>query len=411
MRIIAAIVSLFLGQFAAGAFAATPPPVHWVQLGPGGAAELRVVANSAACPEVTIDRAVYPMAERAAPDANFPLLCTLTLPASARSAMLGGVPIPLPQPAPERILVIGDTGCRIQGSNAQACNDPGKWPFAVIAAEAAKLKPQLIIHVGDYDYRESPCPAGNAGCAGALWGDNWASWNADFFVPAAPLLTAAPFVFVRGNHEECSRFGPGWLRLMGPLPVAPRAACTEHIGPYAIPLESFTLAVMDDASAPDTEAPRSLVQLYRGDLQALAGLGSGPVWLAAHRPASGYVQLPPFISAGGNQTLLSAIREDGFPKTIELMLSGHIHAFESINYAGTLPPQLIAGNSGDTLNAAPADLSGVNLGGLPVASGFTLPGFGFLILTKGATEWNIDVYNVRGVKQRSCVFAARRLSC
>lgn len=411
MRLLTAMMAMFLCPFALAAQAATAPPVHWVELGPGGAAELRIAAEGATCPEVTIDRAVYATAERAAPDASFPLLCTITMPALARSAIIAGVPIPLPNASPERILVIGDTGCRIQGSVAQACNDPEKWPFVVIAAEAAKLNPQLIIHVGDYDYRESRCPAGNADCAGAPWGDNWASWKADFFTPAAPLLAAAPFVFVRGNHEECSRFGAGWLRLLGPLRFVSGAACTEHIAPYAIPLQSFTLAVMDDASAPDIDAPRNLVQLYRGDLQALAALGSGPVWLTTHRPASGYVRLPPFFSAGGNQTLLSAIQEDGFPKAIELMISGHIHAFEAINYAGTLPPQLVAGNSGDTLNAAPADLTGLNLGGLPVASGFSLPGFGFLLLRRGDTGWSVDVYNVRGVKQRSCISAARHLSC
>ncbi len=412
MRICAAIISGLIGQFAVAAYAATPPPVHWVQMAPGGAAELRIVTADETCPRVTIDGAVYATSERAPPDSNFPSrLCAMTLPAFARSATLGGTPLPLPNPSPERILVIGDTGCRIQGRTAQACNDPDKWPFATIAVQAARLNPQLIIHVGDYDYRESPCPAGNAGCAGVEWGDNWTSWKADFFTPAAPLLAAAPFVFVRGNHEECSRFGPGWLRLLGPLSFAPGDACTEHIAPYAIPLQSITLAVMDDASAPDTDAPLNQVQLYRGDLQALARLTRGPVWLATHRPISGYVRLPPFISAGGNQTLLSVVQEDGFPQNIELMLSGHIHTFEAINYFGKLPPQLISGNSGDNLDAAPADLSGLSIGGLPVSSGFSLPGFGFLLLTRERAGWDIGIYNLQGVKTRSCMFAARHIEC
>jgi hypothetical protein len=218
---------------------------------------------------------------------------------------------------------------------------------------------------------------------------------------------------VRGNHEECSRFGAGWLRLLGPLAVAPGSPCTENIAPYAIPLKNITLANLDDASAPDTDAPRNLVQLYRGDLETISALGPAPVWLATHRPISGYVRLPPGISAGGNQTLLAAIRADGFPKTVELMLSGHIHAFEAINYSGTLPAQLIAGNSGDTLDAAPSDFSGLNIGGLPVLNGLTLPGFGFLLLTKSGAgaNWNVDIYNVHGEKQRSCAFSDRKLSC
>ncbi len=117
---------------------------------------------------------------------------------------------------PQRILVLGDTGCRIKGASLQACNDPAQWPFPQLAAAAASLKPDLVIHVGDYLYRESACPAGNQGCAGSPWGDNWTTWQADFFTPAAPLLAAAPIVLARGNHEDCKRAGPGWTRLQGP---------------------------------------------------------------------------------------------------------------------------------------------------------------------------------------------------
>ena len=56
------------------------------------------------------------------------------------------------------------------------------------------------------------------GCAGSPYGDNWAVWQKDFFDPAAPLLAAAPWVLVRGNHELCSRGGHGWFRLLDPHP-------------------------------------------------------------------------------------------------------------------------------------------------------------------------------------------------
>ena len=411
MRNATLLLTAILAQAAAAAYGAPAASVHWVQIGPGGAAELRAITEGADCPTATIDGVSYRLTQRAAPDANFQRICAMTLPAGARAATVEGASVPLPKPEPQRILVIGDTGCRIEGNTAQACNDPEKWPFARIAAEAARLNPDLTIHVGDYDYRESPCPSGNSGCAGSVWGDNGPSWDADFFAPAAPLLAAAPFVFVRGNHEECARVGAGWLRLLGPFLVAPEAPCTEHIAPFAIPLPGMTLAVMDDATAPDTDAPRNLVQLYRGDLAALKTISPTPVWLTTHRPLSGYVLVPPFISAGGNQTLLAAMRDDGFPQNIELMISGHIHAFEAINYAGNVAPQLVAGNSGDILSDVPTNLAGINLGGLPVASGLTLPGFGYLLLTRTGAQWNVDVYDILGAKERSCVFAARKLAC
>ncbi len=56
---------------------------------------------------------------------------------------------------------------------------------------------------------------GNAhDCAGSPWGYGWDAWNADFFTPAAPLLAAAPWAAVRGNHESCARAGQGWWRFL-----------------------------------------------------------------------------------------------------------------------------------------------------------------------------------------------------
>ncbi len=69
------------------------------------------------------------------------------------------------------------------------------------------------------EYREDECPAGNTGCAGSPSGYGWAPWNADFFAPAAPLFAAAPWVMVRGNHEDCSRAGEGWFRFLDRLPM------------------------------------------------------------------------------------------------------------------------------------------------------------------------------------------------
>jgi len=61
-----------------------------------------------------------------------------------------------------------------------------------LAASVAAAKPDLVIHVGDYLYRESACPPRDSGCARSPHGDDWPTWTADFFAPAAPALLAAP---------------------------------------------------------------------------------------------------------------------------------------------------------------------------------------------------------------------------
>ena len=405
------VIAFAVALIAQPAFAQTPVAARWVEMMPGGGAEARIATSASTCPDISIDGATVHAAMRAAADAKFAVrICAVAIPAGAKAAMLDGVALSLPKATPERILVIGDTGCRIKDKTVQACNDPKQWPFAPLAQVAAKLKPDLIIHVGDYLYRESPCPAGNTSCAGSPWGDNWPAWDADFFTPAAPLLAAAPFVMIRGNHEDCDRSGLGWLRLLGPLPFTASAPCNPHLALYSIPLGNMTLAIMDDASAPDTDVDTASLPAYQKDLAAIPGVAPKPVWLVTHRPIWGAVKIFG-IGVGGNRTLIAALDDSHPLDGIDFMLSGHIHAFEALNYRDTAPPQIIAGNSGDNLDAAPEHVAGLNLGGQIVKDGMTLPGFGFLMMTKEANDWHIDLYRVDGTVEGHCTLANRRIDC
>jgi hypothetical protein len=416
----------------------------WVQEGPNGL-EARAVLDSAVCPEISVDGHDWIMDQRAAADEKFATFCSAKIPTGSKQAALvfrkpsdpppnvpeveqnlvlmlarlhgdlDIVPLPLPPADPQRIVVFGDTGCRIKGKELQDCSDPEKWPFPQIAAEAAKLKPDLVIHVGDYLYRENACPADFKGCAGTPFGDNWDTWNADFFVPAAPLLAVAPWVFVRGNHEECDRAGPGWLRLLGPLAFDPAVPCAAHLAPYSVPLGSVNLVVMDDANAPETSVASGMVPVLRGEIASLAS-AAAPSWLVVHRPIWAAISGPLGIPAGGNQTLIAAIGGNGIPSPVELMLSGHIHSFEAINYGDSdhVPPQIVAGFGGDALVVTPPNLKGAIFqgdSGVHVKDGLSLPGFGFLLLTKNAQGWAVDVYDVHGAIERRCLFQAGRVDC
>jgi hypothetical protein len=109
---------------------------------------------------------------------------------------------------------IGDTGCRGKPPNhgqqdCEASAGGDAWPLPELAAQAAKDNPDLVIHVGDYRYfyeRDNSTTA-------------WVYWQKDFFPAAQPLLLAAPWVFIRGNHESCDPsdkpFGPGYFQLFG----------------------------------------------------------------------------------------------------------------------------------------------------------------------------------------------------
>src|SRR6266853_1855600 len=113
---------------------------------------------------VVFDGTAVPMAVRAEPaqpfgnvkPAEFPVRsCEVAVPQGAQTALLDGKALTLPRGNPRRILVFGATGCRLLGATAQDCNDPTDWPFARIATLAAAAQPDLVIHVGDYHYREN----------------------------------------------------------------------------------------------------------------------------------------------------------------------------------------------------------------------------------------------------------------
>lgn len=404
----------------------------WTQYGPAGVVEVRAVVEGGGCPDIVLDLKRKPMAARAAADAAFLTVCSIEIPRGTRQAALATyradasdwmereleydlVPIPLPVSDPQRIVVFGDTGCRIKGSSLQDCSDPDAWPFARIAAEAAKLKPDLVIHVGDYLYRENACPADFKGCTGTPFGDNWPTWDADFFAPAKPLLAAAPWVIVRGNHEDCQRAGPGFLRLLGPSAFDPAAACSDHLPLYSIPLDRLTLAVSDNADAPETSVAEKAVPAYRKEFAEL-GEQKAPVWWLLHRPVWGVISGPLNLPVGGNLTMMAALDGKPIPEPVELMLAGHIHSFEIFNYGAEprVPPQVVAGFGGDMLDATPTNLRGSifqGSSGVSVKDGLSIGGFGFLLMTRTGESWRLDVYDTKGGIQRVCFFRNGRVDC
>ncbi len=391
----------------------------WIQAAAKGY-EARAVTDSSACPVLHTDKGDLSMAPRAPAATAFPMVCGAPVPAGVTMVQINSASLPVPVANPQRILVLGDTGCRIKGATLQACNDPARWPFPGLAAAAAKLKPDLIIHVGDYLYRESACPAGNQGCAGSPWGDNWTTWQADFFSPAAPLLAAAPIVLVRGNHEDCKRAGPGYELLIGPADIA--SSCTTHEPLYTVDLGGLALGVLDDAASDEVELDRAMARTYADEIAGL-GASTKPVWLVHHRPTWAAVTGPLGIPIGGNLSLMDASRINAqkgaplIPHSVELMLSGHIHTFEVINYNQDVPPQLVSGNGGDNLDVTPQNLRGTQFighSGVTVADGLSVGGFGYLLMTRAADGWTIDLYDQAGQPKGQCRFITagkRRLDC
>ncbi len=381
----------------------------WVEVGEGGRAIARVVMQSEDCPAIQIDgtgRAptVTQMVLRRPVPEGFRPACEMAIPANAKSARVNGQELPLPHPDPSRIVVFGDSGCRIQGAKLQNCNDPAAWPFERIATHAAAERPDLVLHAGDFVYRDEVCPAASqAQCGGSPFGDNWEAWNIDFFKPAAKLLAAAPWVLVRGNRENCDRFWKGWFYYLDTNPW--KNACEATPKPNVIQLGKFQLIAFDTAATVETDEIPALTNAYAAQLAALHANGA---WLLLHHPIWG---VRPDVPLPGKQPfLLKEARYRAKPQGIDLIVSGHTHISQMLNFGPGRPAQVVAGTGGTYLSdPIPANVDGTLIQGVAVSSSQVKREFGFTLFTKTASGWNVTFKNPLGGIETSGSLTGRQL--
>jgi hypothetical protein len=281
---------------------ASAPKAVWAELMPEGSTQSMlaraIIGANEACPALTIDGKDRPMGKRADSDVNFPVtVCELAYSEIGTDPpRIGAIQLQKRPEMPRRILVFGDSGCRITYYGPpQRCNDPEAWPLQRLAQAAADKKPDLVIHVGDYNYREARC-SDQSGCGNSPFGDNWATWSAEFFQPAAALLVAAPWVMLRGNHEDCERAGFGWFLLLAPGPGSvPPQGCTDTVDPYRVRFAAddrkLTLEVLDTAHAGAAYDPKRRSERYRRDFGRFFAEEPGPArtgveetWVLMHQP-------------------------------------------------------------------------------------------------------------------------------
>jgi hypothetical protein len=394
---------------------------QWVQLGADGGSSVRAIADDA-CPSVIFDGIAVSMIVRSAPaqklagvkPAQFSVLgCEVAVPAGSVAAVLDGKPLPLARPNPQRIVIFGDSGCRLfTGDTAQACNDPNSWPFPKIARAAAASRPDLVIHLGDYEYRETACPVGNMGCAGSPWGYGWDAWNADFFQPAAPLLAAAPWLMVRGNHENCSNAGEGWFRFLDRLPM--ESTCRDLTGMFVARLGDFSMVVVDSGKTADPPGePSELAAILRRQFIDVLDKIPDNAWLITHQPLNAIFGAPGGTQSNdlANKVLQLALGSD-MPAGVRMIVSGHVHSFQAVDFGGIRPPQLVVGTGGDTLNQMPPmSVAGTDINGGKVLNFATYSGFAYMVWDRLDNTWAGTLFDVDGKIIIHCRLADRSLNC
>ncbi|MCY4746758.1 metallophosphoesterase [Pelomonas sp. UHG3] len=421
----------------------------WVQAVAGPGWQVRALTDEASCPMLSWAGGQAPMTPRSEPGevppppgntqperkpTSFTLrACEAAWPVGVASVQLGQFTLRAPARELRRIVVIGDTGCRLKASDDawQPCNDPGQWPFARIVARAVALKPDLVVHVGDYHYRESPCPASQPGCAASPWGYGDDAWQADFFRPARALLAAAPWVFVRGNHESCRRAGQGWLRYLDAQTGAARACAPAADGvdegdftaPFAVPLSSRSQLIVFDSADVGSRPPArgsSAWTRWREQLDQVA-------LLAGQRAQSLFVSHHPSLAFGPStsgrpepaRSGLTPLLQDAqpgrlFPPGVQATLHGHLHIHQLLGFASNHPASLVIGNGGSAaegrLDARTAQQA-QPLPGARVETFQSHTDFGFTLLSATPQGWRLQAYDALGQPLASCTLAGQKLRC
>ena len=454
--LVIATTSFMFGCSAANIQKAKGADTAYVVLGENGAAVARILTTDAQCPVIRFDTIEVRMDVRAVPEslplratrslsadskpAVFPLLtCEKEIPTNTRSATIGDLSLPLPATEIKRIVVIGDTGCRLKKSDGayQACNDSNRYPFAKVAAAAANWKPDLVVHVGDFQYRENACPVDNPGCAGSPWGYGWDAWQADFFTPGAPLLKAAPWVMVRGNHESCARAGQGWWRMIDPRPLLPGRDCNDaaddkngdYSDPYAVPLGGDAqLIVLDTSNTTGDAIPSGDIRQskYRDAYHKLEQLSQRADFniVANHHPILGVfaeqdrwgkINLQP--GNQGMQSVFGAINPLIMPPRVNVLLSGHLHVWQEVSFSSPHPTQFVAGFSGTMEDLVPLPEQ-LPPGTAPAPGAVVehhsswVNGFGFMTMErKGPKQWEVKVWDTAGRQLNVCDIDGRHSTC
>jgi len=405
------------------------------------------------------------MAPRTNPDKHsFPVtVCEAIYSTSGPMRISGtGILLPVLPSSVNRVTLFGDTGCN--PGYQKGCNEDGRkgWPFRALAdaAAASDPGPDLILHMGDYNYRGTPAkirvngkeervydagdntpsldcklvgPYVGQNSSGSDTSDTWESWRKDFFEPASKLLRAAPWVFARGNHELCSRAGPGWLYFLdggSDLPqvgtgqrACPPAESAEPLvfrSPYRVDLGRLSILVLDSANACDQGGLHQ--KHFDRQFEEIATLveqapRSSAIWLQTHRPlwavreAADNAPATDLDPSGRyafiDHTLQSAAAEHRVPERIHLVVSGHMHRFQAIGFAAPgkkrRPAQLVIGNGGVALaDNEPEDPFSFVIDGMK-GTGFGLSEFGYMEIDLGKSgSWKSRLLGREGTLLAEC---------
>lgn len=305
---------------------------------------------------------------------------------------------------PKKIVIIGDTGCRLKDKGLsgeyQDCSNLKEWPFASVLQQIEKEKADLLIHLGDFHYREQCSNDKNCENYSPVVGYEWKPWELDFFLPMNNIFSKLPLIIVRGNHEDCKRAFLGYRNFLKNEPWNEDCRAIEKT--QIIEFPSFTVVNVDSSAVDDkpefsSEIEKNYITEFERVNKILEEKKLNNVVLVTHKPVYG---VAPFLHAfiPTNLNLRKYLERSKLMNKVKIVLGGHVHTSMVIKSAKK-PSQIILGNSGTKLDSFKGSLNKAFLKLFNYTSGeFVNSGFGYAIIELLPNKkWLVDFKDADGI--------------
>ncbi|QXK92174.1 metallophosphoesterase [Neoehrlichia mikurensis] len=357
------------------------------------------------CPKINVDSKIRRMSVRALPVYNKSAVfnnkvCEAVISNTAKIIKVNTNIVPAIPNKIKKIAIIGDTGCRISLYYEQNCKSQDKWPLERILYQVSQHNPDLVIHVGDYLYREKSC-SDNTKCNKGVYGDNFNTWKLDWLDPSKLLSKKAPFIFVRGNHEDCNRAYRGWFRYLSASSFVDvdKALCKNIVDswiftPKQLGIGDLNFYIYDSSNISEMLFSKQDIKNVRSRFLNKLHHES-PMWLLTHRPLWSYIERRN-VPYYGSLLQVKAF-SNLLPRNLLAIVSGHVHIGQILRMKmkDNIVTQIIVGNSGTKLdNVKLLKMHNVKIGNFIADSIQSVKNFGFTIVNVNTKYSHVKYYDV-----------------
>lgn len=315
-----------------------------------------------------------------------------------------------------RVAVIGDTGCRLKETGGkvsyQNCSLSKEWPFPEITKTLQSETYDFAVHTGDYHYREHCTDAKLCPVYATHIGYGWAAWWDDFFAPSLVLFKKSPWLFVRGNHEDCLRAYQGWT-ILSPVVKKIKDTCEEIEDYQWVEMDDLIFINFDNSSFEDRKemTAEEIVKWKAQFFKIASQIKNLPVkkeiWFLTHKPVLGFAPNPADAEPVGiKPNMLRLIKETGLYDSVDIFLSGHIHNQQVVPMNEKI--QLIVGHGGSALDPFGRKIMTDSL----TTTTENKYSFGYALFHRTAyKKWDFVFKNQYGVAQLECHLAKNKINC